>query len=100
MTWHGSDKSQQGKVCLNDEKQTLLAELAEDSEYWSKAQDFFKQVEGFELSSLTDRQEDWYYIISATLDKEHNAREAKIAFGALSEQAMHEFRKIFPERKR
>ena len=81
MTLQGSINAQSSKVCLTDEQQTLLAELADDSEYWKKAHDFFKQVEGRELSSLTDKQENWYINIEASINRENDLREAMIAFG-------------------
>jgi hypothetical protein len=70
----------QGNVKLTDEQIKLLEELASDSDYWSNALDFIHQTLGRELSSLSDKQVDWYYQIIASLDVEFNRREAIKAF--------------------
>jgi len=59
----------------------MLAELAENSEYWNAANDFIQQMKGRWLPSLTDKQVDWYYDIQASLAVEVDRREARIAFG-------------------
>ncbi len=100
MTWQSPGNIVQSKVQLSEEKQVLLAELANTSEYWSKAQDFTKQVNGRELSSMTDRQVDWYHSIDAGFDRELQLKEAKDAFGEYAEQAKHTFDELYPRRGR
>jgi len=99
MTWCGSGTAPPGRVFMNDEKWDLLAQLAEDGDYWSKAQDFMKSVHGRELSSMSDKQVDWYHNIDASLDRELNLREAKVAFGEDSEQAKRAFQEIYGKGK-
>ena len=93
--WLGVNGDTTGKVELGDEKWNLLAELADASEYWSKAHDFLKSVQDREFSSLSHRQVDWYYSIDASLDKELQLREAREAFGKHSEQAKRAFDRLF-----
>jgi len=100
MTWAGSSDAPSGRVFLSDPKWDLLAELAEDSEYWSKAQDFMKQVHGRELSSMSNKQADWYYNIDAALGKELQLKEAKEVWGEDSEQAKHLFEQLYPGRRK
>ena len=86
MVWHGASRTQAGKALLTDDQWAMLAKLAEDSEYWSKANDFMKQMDGRWLSSLTVNQLDWYYRIDASLDVEINKHEGRIAFGLEKEE--------------
>jgi len=95
MTWCGSGNPPPGRVFMKDEKWELLAQLAEDSDYWSKAQDFMKQVHGRELSSMSNKQVDWYYNIDASLDRELSLKEAKEGWGEDSEQAKRVFEELY-----
>jgi Arc/MetJ-type ribon-helix-helix transcriptional regulator len=70
----------QGSVKLTDEQIELLEELAEGNDYWSNAHEFIHQSLGRELSSLSDKQLDWYYVIEASLNVELDKIEARRAF--------------------
>ena len=81
MTWHGTSVFTSKLVIITEDQRLMLAELAENSEYWNAANDFIQQMKGRWLPSLTDRQEDWYHEIQARLAVDVNRREARIAFG-------------------
>ena len=98
MTWPNPGNASQGSIQLSDEKWTILAELADASEYWSKAHGFLLQHNGRELSSMTDRQVDWYYSIGAALDRELQMREAREVWGVDGEQAKRMFDELYPGR--
>ncbi len=100
MTSPDSNTVPDGKVFMSDEKWDLLAQLAEDSDYWNTAQDFAKQVHGRELSSMSDKQVYWFQNSEAALGREFYYREAKEAFGADSEQAKRAFDGLYGENAR
>ncbi len=100
MTSPDSSTVPDGKVFMSDEKWDLLAQLAEDSDYWNTAQDFAKQVHGRELSSMSDKQVDWFHNIEAALGREFYLKEAKEAFGEDSEQAKRAFDGLYGENAR
>ncbi len=70
MSWYGLSETSAGRVFLTEDQWTALAKLAEDSEYWSSAQKFMNQVDGYKLQSLTGKQLDWYNNIEDKLDRE------------------------------
>ncbi len=100
MTWPSSSDAPSGKILFSDEKWDILAKLAEDSDYWSKAQDFMKSIHGRELSSVSDKQADWYYSIDTALEKELQLKEAKEVFGERSELAKRAFEEIYGKGRR
>lgn len=100
MTWGGNGSVQTGRVFMSDDKWDMLAQLAEDSDYWSKAQDFAKSVHGRELSSMSDKQVEWYYNIDAALGKQLQYKEAKEAWGEDSEQAKRIYEELYGKRRR
>jgi len=65
MTWHGSVPFTEAG--MNEEKYSLLKELAKDSYYWKSALDFVNGVSGRALSSLTLRQRNWMVEIITSL---------------------------------
>ena len=99
MTWGGGGSVVTGKVSLSDDKWDLLAELAESDDYWSKAQEFMKQVHGRGLSSMSDKQVEWYYNIDAALGKQLQYNEAKEAWGERSELAKRAYEEIYGKRR-
>lgn len=95
--WIGDEKENRepGAVRLTNEQMDMLGELADSgNEYWEKVQGFILRMKNRELSSLSDAQVDWYYNISASLNREIDLREARIAFGEDSEQFRAEKRRI------
>ena len=99
MTWPSSNTVPPGKILLSDEKWDILAKLAEDDDYWSKAQDFMKSIHGRELSSISNKQADWYHNIDATLDRELQLKEAKEVWGEDSKEAKRKFEELYPNRR-
>lgn len=90
MAWIGSNKNPE-VVHLTDDQMDMLGELADSgNEYWESVQRFILQTKNRELSSLSDAQRDWYYTITASLDRELNFKEARVAFGEDSDQYKHE----------
>jgi len=93
MTWHGSKHNE--TVHLSEDQWEMLHKLAEDSEYWTRALSFVSQVQGRGLDSLTPAQLDWYHNIDASLMREIDFEEARIAFGEDSDQYKRERRRYF-----
>lgn len=87
--WIGQEDTE--KVSLTDEQMGMLCELADSgAEYWEKVQGFILQNKDRDVNELTLKQQDWYYVIKASIDREIDLREAKLAFGEDSEQYKHE----------
>ena len=99
MTWPSPSDDSSEKILFSDEKWDILAKLAEGGDYWSKAQDFMKSIHGRELSSISDKQADWYHNIDAALDKELQLKEAKEVWGEDSEGAKRKFEELYPNRR-
>ena len=76
--WVGEPSSE--IVRLSEEQRDMLGSLIQDSEYWSKAQDFVEQVDGYALCTMTERQVEWYHQIVAGLDVEIDRKEGRLAF--------------------
>jgi len=78
MTWLG--KVPFSEIGMDEDKYTLLKELAEDSEYWRSAYSFIEGVRDRRLFSLTVRQSNWVMTIDAELGVELNRRAVREVF--------------------
>ncbi len=75
MSWIGKAPFQE--IGMNEDKIELLKELARDGGYWSDANSFVLSISNRKLSSLSEKQRDWLYDISASLSVELDRRTAK-----------------------
>lgn len=81
MSWLGkSGKPPPIIVQMDEEKRSLLKELAEDNEYWESALNFVNSTGGKDFHSLTDKQADWLTSIMAELEVRLNRRTARELF--------------------
>jgi len=81
MVWHGTLINRSSTVFLQDDQWSALEQLAITSEYWRTAASFLYRMNDRLLSSLTDRQKEWYEELHAELNVQVDRREARIAFG-------------------
>lgn len=80
--WVGTPKSRISIVALSDDQWKTLIRLRDAGvEYWITAHDFICSNNGRALSSLTNKQLNWFYEIDATLDREVDRHEGRIAWG-------------------
>jgi hypothetical protein len=75
-----SNSDNTSQVYLTDAQTSMLEELSPTSDYWTKSHDFIHQVLGREICSLSQSQLNWYYNIKASLDREIEFDEARVAF--------------------
>ena len=68
MTWIGQVPFEE--LGMTEVKMTLLAELAEDSDYWKRAHGFIRSITGSVPSSLSHKQRSWLTTIILSLDDE------------------------------
>jgi len=89
MAWNGTNIYTAKTVIVMDEQWFMLSRLIksgychspEDTEYWKRANDFLLSINDRLLSSLTEKQMEWFYDIIASLDWEIDKREGRIAWG-------------------
>ena len=67
-------------VGISEPHIALVAELAEDNEYWSRVFSFIKSIEHRRLDSLSNKQRQWLDDIAATLTVEVDRRMARKIF--------------------
>jgi len=81
--WLGTPKAHIDKIALSEDQWNILIKLrdAGDSKYWEAAHDFVCSNNGRVLSSLSDKQLNWFYEIDAALDREVDRHEGRIAWG-------------------
>lgn len=82
VTWLGSTKTPAGRATLSKKQWAILAKLAGDSEYWKTSQSFMRGINGHELSSLSEKQLDWYNTIEASLNVEIDRKTTREVFGS------------------
>ncbi len=68
MTWIGQVPFED--LGMTEDKMDMLAELAEDSNYWKKAHSFIHSIAGSVPSSLGTHQRRWLATIILDLDTE------------------------------
>ncbi len=76
MAWIGQVPFE--NLGMTEDKMTLLAELAEDSNYWKKAHGFIRSITGRVPSSLGPNQRRWLTTIILDLDNELHKRSWRI----------------------
>ncbi|MBA7704931.1 hypothetical protein ES703_113754 [subsurface metagenome] len=65
-------------IGMTEDKMSLLAELAEDSDYWKRAHVFVKLTANRVLSSLSHKQRSWLTTIILDLDNELHKKSWRI----------------------
>lgn len=68
------------EIGMNEDKYTLLKELAKDNSYWESSLSFIEGIRGRNIEGLSDKQSDWLCGISAKLERELDKRVAKEVF--------------------
>jgi len=89
MAWNGTNIYTAKTVIIMDEQWFMLSRLIKsgychnpkDTEYWRKANDFLLSINDRLLSSLTEKQVEWFYDIIESLNWEIDKREGRIAWG-------------------
>ena len=76
MTWIGQVPFED--IGMTEAKMDLLAELAEDSNYWKKAHSFIHSIAGSVPSSLSNNRRRWLTTIILDLDSELDKRSWKL----------------------
>jgi hypothetical protein len=85
MVWVGYNAFTVHKVSLHDDQWSVLEHLREDSDYWEGVHSFLCSMNGRPLTSLSQKQQEWYEDIFAALSVEVERREARITYGLEAE---------------